>query len=46
MESVTEEEKRYFSALYGRELTDGEVNEIMRPLVQYFKMLIEANKEN
>ena len=41
-----EEEREYFSAVYGRELTYGDVNEIMRPLVGYFKLLIETQKES
>jgi hypothetical protein len=46
MESVSNEEREYFNALYGRELTDGEIDEIMRPLVDYLKVLIETKKEN
>lgn len=46
MESVSDEEREYFNALCGKELTDGEINEMLRPLVRYFRLLIEASKEN
>jgi len=46
MESVSNEEREYFNALYGKELTDGEINEILRPLVRYFKLLMEADKKD
>lgn len=45
MESVSDEEREYFNTLYGKELTDGEINEILRPLVDYFNILIETDKE-
>jgi len=46
MEPVSKEEREYFCAVYGKELTDGEIDEIiMQPLVRFFKLLIEASKE-
>lgn len=45
MESVSDEERVHFNALYERELTDGEISEMLRPLVDYFKILIQTDKE-
>lgn len=45
MESVADEERDYFRAQYGKEMTDGEIHEALRPLVDYFKILIQTNEE-
>ena len=45
MESVPKEEREVLNEVYGRALTDDEANEIIRNLTEYFKLLIEANKQ-
>jgi len=44
MQSISQEERDTFNELYGKELSDEELHEIIRNLVAYFKLLIEADK--
>lgn len=45
MEIVSKEEREFLTELYGRALTDNEINELMSNLTEYFKLLIEAKSK-